>query len=426
MSIIEAIAAEKWAITEEGMKAIIMVAERKGDPEALAAKLGKPLENAYRVEVRDGVAILPVRGPLFRYANLFTAISGASSYQMLARDFAAAMESPETRSVLLMIDSPGGMVNGCHELAEMIHSARGKKPVVAYVGGMGCSAAYWLASAADEIVADPTAMLGSIGVLLEVRDTKEQDAKNGVRVHQFVSSQSPKKCPDPGQESGRAQYQADIDALAQVFVERVARNRGVSAETVLSKFGGGGVLVGADAVAAGLADRLGSFEDVLAGLAQGKGSGSNPNGRKTMPKSYVEALGAGEVVAITADELRAKHPDLVQAIAAEGAAKAKAEGAQAERERIQGVLAVALPGHEAMVQGLAFDGKTSPGEAAMAVNKAEKEAQAAALKGRQADGKALEGVRDGQGAADGGLADGDAKPGALAAMAKEMYGQAAK
>src|ERR1051325_7282815 len=124
---------------------------------------------------------------------------------------------------------------------------------------MGCSAAYCIASAADEIVTDATALVGSIGVVAAMPMPEGDEIV-------FVSSQSPHKHPDVTTEDGKADIQATIDALAQVFVESVARNRGVSAETVLSDFGQGGIFVGAAGVAAGLADRLGSYEETLAGM----------------------------------------------------------------------------------------------------------------------------------------------------------------
>ncbi len=64
-----------------------------------------------------------------------------------ANDFQQALNNPAISNIILHIDSPGGMVTGVHECAEMIYQARGKKPMTAYVSGMAASAAYWLASA---------------------------------------------------------------------------------------------------------------------------------------------------------------------------------------------------------------------------------------------------------------------------------------
>jgi signal peptide peptidase SppA len=257
-----------WAITEDHLRVILDIAARQNQsPEAVAAELGRKLENTYEVEYRRSVAILSVEGPLFRYANLFTRISGATSYERLAQDFSAAVADDRVRAIVLNINSPGGEADGNAEFAEMIYAARGVKPIVAYVGGLGASAAYWIASAADEVVAHETALLGSIGVRTALIDDSERRAREGRREYVIVSSQSPHKDVDATKEGDRARVQQIVDDLAAVFVAKVARNRGVSEETVLERFGQGDVLVGQKAVAAGLADRLGSFEGIVAQLA---------------------------------------------------------------------------------------------------------------------------------------------------------------
>lgn len=374
-----------WAIDQAALAQILEIAERENEsPQAVAAKLGRPLENTYDVEIRDGVAILSVSGPLFRYANLFTAISGATSYDVLARDFAAALANPRVESIVLNIDSPGGEANGVSEFADQIHAARGQKPIVAYVGGQASSAAYWIASAADEIVADETAILGSIGAVMSVQDTREADAKAGKKRYDIVSSQSPDKRLDPATDDGRAKLQVLLDSLADVFIDKVARNRGESRETVLSDFGKGGVFVGQAAVGAGLADRLGSFEAVVAELQQGerRPAGTNRiaaaggiNQEDIMSEKTVKPATSTQPEAITAASIAANHPDVAEALRAEGRtggeesgrAAGRTEGATAERERVRGILAHAeAVDRPALAQALAFT-TDMPVEAAAAV-----------------------------------------------------------
>ncbi|HEX2881596.1 MAG TPA: S49 family peptidase [Polyangiaceae bacterium] len=231
------------------------------DPQAVAAKIGRPLDNARTVTIRDGVAILPVSGPIFRYANLFTEISGATSIEVLATDFRNALEDRAVQAIILEINSPGGEVDGTSEFAQHIFDARGKKPVTAYVSHLGASAAYWIASACDETVCADTACLGSIGVVGAARISKDKN------LIEFVSSQSPNKRPDPHTETGRAQLQKHVDDLADVFIGTVARNRDMSAEDVISRGGAGGILVGQLAVDAGLADRIGTLEGLISELS---------------------------------------------------------------------------------------------------------------------------------------------------------------
>jgi ClpP class serine protease len=275
MSLLKAALSARWALTEDALTNLLSIAARTHEvPEALMVRDGQPLDRTDCVEVRDGVAILPVSGPLFRYGNLFTQVCGATSYQLLARDFTAAVENPNVRAIILDIDSPGGEVNGFLELADVIFGARGKKPIVAYVGGMGASAAYGLAAACDKIVAFPSAMVGSIGCVTALVDRTKQDEENGIERRTIVSSNAPKKRLEGFTEEAIASVQAKLDALESVFVSRLSKYRGVSEDVILSKYGRGDSLVagapGGDVpsgLEAGLVDELGSFESVLASLA---------------------------------------------------------------------------------------------------------------------------------------------------------------
>jgi signal peptide peptidase SppA len=271
--------ARPWAITEDALGVILAIAERRNEsPQAVEAKLGRPLDNTHRVTVRDGVAIVPVVGPISRYADFFTEISGATSIDTLARDFHFAVNDRSVRAVILDVDSPGGTVAGVSEFASQVRSARAIKPVVAYVGSLAASAGYWIASAAEQVVADSTAMLGSIGVVMGVPRKKATDPI------EIVSSQSPYKRLDAETETGKAHLQATADELADLFVDAVAASRGVSRESVLADFGRGGCLVASKAVAAGMADGIGSLEETIASLARGD-MPCGPMKKKAAPKS---------------------------------------------------------------------------------------------------------------------------------------------
>lgn len=348
-----------WAIQKEALENILTIARRENDIEAVQAKLGRPLQNTRRVTVRDDVAIVPVTGPIFRYASMFTEISGATSVATLATDLTEAIENPRVSSIVLEIDSPGGQAAGISEFANMVRAST--KPVTAYVSNLGASAAYWIASAAHEVVIADTAMLGSIGVVAGYTTEKETG-----RV-EIVSSQSPKKRLDVSTDEGKKAAQATVDDLAEVFVSAVSKFRGVDRETVLTKFGEGGLLVGKAAVDAGMADRLGSLESVIAGL-----SGSETK-RKGATMALENKPEAGPVLSL--DSLKADHPAIYQAAYNEGLAAGKA----AEMQRIQDVEAACLPGHEKLIASLKFDGKTTGGEAAQAVLKAERENRSTAL-----------------------------------------------
>ena len=322
MKIWNRLSGEPWAITESALQTILEIAARENEsPQAVAAKLGRNLQNTYSVMERDGVAIIPVTGPLFRYANLFTAVSGASSYELIARDFTAALENPQIKGIILDIDSPGGEVNGVSELSNMVYAARGKKPVVAYASGDAASGAYWIASAADEIVVSDTSALGSIGVVGVYRG-KSTGANSDVEI---VSSQSPHKRLDPQTDEGRARLQARIDSMADVFIGAIARNRDVAGEIVQTHYGGGDVMIGARAVEAGLADRVGSLEQLIQELS---GLSKSPplEGFFATKTPTVKQ----EKKPMDLETLTKEHPGLVTQI--------KQDGVRAERKRLDDIL----------------------------------------------------------------------------------------
>lgn len=261
------VATRPWLITQESLETILAIANRMGDPEALQTHLGKRLENTRTVQMVDGVAVIPIAGPIFRYANLFTEISGATSTEILARDIRVAADNPYVRGIVYEHNSPGGEATGINELAGVIAEVSKKKRSVAYAGGTMASASYWLGAAAGEIVVDATAVIGSIGVVMSYTDTTARDAKSDVRRVEIVSSASPNKRVDPNSDAGRTQIQTLVDSLADVFVGAVAKYRRTTPEKVVSDFGGGGVLVGQAAVKAGMADRIGSLDEVIAALA---------------------------------------------------------------------------------------------------------------------------------------------------------------
>lgn len=347
----ELAASRAWLITAEALDTIMAVADRQGDVEALEARLGRPLDNTRSVTVRDGVAVIPVAGPVFRYANLFTDISGATSTEVLATDIQAALDDPAVSSLVLNLDSPGGEATGINELGDLIYHARGRKPIKAYVGGDGASAAYWIASAADEVIADDTAQLGSVGVVLSLR---KQEDKPGAKTYEIVSSNAPNKRPDIETEAGRAQLQTRVDELADVFLDKVARNRGIPRDQVNERFRQGGMATGALAVEAGMADRLGSLESLIAELA-GSAPPRNQSRRTTMTvvKTTAElqaAIEAGtDPKTITLAEPQAVDTDKLKSEASEAAAKA-------ERERCQGIHALAMPGFEKEIAKAIEDG----------------------------------------------------------------------
>jgi len=282
--VLAAVRAQPWAIMPEYLDAIEAVAvrmmaapvldtlrqdghaERHAEMVGAVAAMGQRLEGARSAMLRDGVAALPIFGPIFPRATMMTMSSGGATLDMMAADLRTAQASAAVSNILLVVDTPGGVTTGIGEMGGMI--AASPKPVTAYVAGMACSAGYWLASQAGEIVMDPSALVGSIGVIFSSSRQEGPDA-SGRRTIEVVSSGAPNKRPDLSTEEGRAAMVPALDRIEAEFVAAVARGRKVSVSTVRSKaWGQGGVMAGADAVEAGMADRLDTLEATLSRLAR--------------------------------------------------------------------------------------------------------------------------------------------------------------
>ncbi|MBO6724297.1 MAG: S49 family peptidase [Rhizobiaceae bacterium] len=236
--------------------------------EALLARFQRPLsfevEKAIvakapsRGQVRGRTALLNVTGPLLKNDSWFARALGATTYGGLRRRLQLALDARDIDAIAFLVDSPGGEVSGCDELAHAIFEARRKKPTAAYVSGMGASAAYWIASAAQKLVVSESAILGSIGVVQSYENRTVANERRGIRQIEFVSSQSPAKGYVP------ERIQKMVNDLADVFVAAVAKQRGIPQSKVLGW--AGGVEIGQKAVAAGMADAVGSLDRMLADL----------------------------------------------------------------------------------------------------------------------------------------------------------------
>lgn len=336
MEIYDVALAQAWAMRTDALENLLAIANRQHEvtPQALEAYRAQYADRGERLRIRDDVAILDVQGPLFKKANLLQEISGATSYAIMARDFQAALDDPQVRGIVLNIDSPGGMANGADELATAIAAARGKKPIIAYASGQAASAAYWIASAADKIVLSEGSEVGSIGVVMAIEDRSGADEKRGVKTVQFVSSSAPNKRPSYDTEDGRAVWQRRVDDLEAVFVASVARNRGVSEDTVRKDFGAGGVEIGANAVAKGMADEVGTFESAFVQLTARGNRGNSNRSFGGLRMSEKNGAAAADTAAFTQAEL-----DSARAAArAEGVVEGKKLGSEAERTRVSAIL----------------------------------------------------------------------------------------
>lgn len=318
---------------------------------------------------QDGVGIITMVGEFVNRGAWVGASSGLISYEGVKVQIAAAARDPNTKAILLDLESPGGEAIGAFEAAAAVREAAKSKLVVAVANGMAASAAYAIASGASRIVVPPTGMVGSIGVVALHLDFSAFLQEEGIKPT-FIFAGAHKVDGNPYEalpDSVRAEWQQEIDSFYSQFVSTVATGRkGLSEERIRATEAR--MFKGDAAVAAGLADSVGTFEEVLADLARGN-SGRSPTSTTMKGQSMdTNTTGApGAVIAGNVTELRTAFPDLVSSIETSAAA--------AERSRILGVGALADAGNAALIAEMQADGKTSPEAAALRILGAQKEAR---------------------------------------------------
>jgi signal peptide peptidase SppA len=245
----------------------------KIDIAAIEAQIGKPLQNEEQgYQIIDGVAVIPVQGVIAKRMNLFSRISGGVSTQLVSRDLHAALADSRVHAIMLDIDSPGGTVDGTQGLAAEAFAARAQKPIVAYADGMMTSGAYWIGSACEEVyISGDTVITGSIGVATQHADVSKANEKYGVTVTDIYAGKYKRIASEnkPLSDEGRAAMQEIVDQLYSVFVNDVARNRGVDTDAVLKNMADGRLFVGRPAIQAGLVDGVSTFHALIAELVAG-------------------------------------------------------------------------------------------------------------------------------------------------------------
>jgi protease-4 len=195
-------------------------------------------------------------------------MGGGTSTVQARRDIRAAASDPDIGAILLRIDSPGGTAAGTKELADEIAAAKAKKPVWAYVEDMAASAAYWAASQASRIIANETALIGSIGTYGVVQDTSGMAAMEGVKVH-VIRAGAFKGAGTPGTEitaEHLTEMQRTVDGLNEYFLAGVTAGRSMLTAARVRELADGRAYLAAEAKTLGLIDAIGSFDQALSEL----------------------------------------------------------------------------------------------------------------------------------------------------------------
>lgn len=215
---------------------------------------------------RGGVAVLDISGAIVENDDIWCEIFGDTPAPRLIEAMHRLVDDDAVHSVVLDIDSPGGHASCAPELAVAMDALRASKPTVAMARHTMCSLAYWIGCMADQIVATQFATVGSIGAAAFLVDTSEAHAKAGIRVVP-VASGAGKVDGAPGVPVGDlsiTETQEAIDEIAARFTEHVAQMRGITPDTINAW--GGRTFTGTRAVELGLADRVGTIDQLIEGL----------------------------------------------------------------------------------------------------------------------------------------------------------------
>ncbi len=270
-----------WAIIPEKLTEISaflsLAAAGKLDPAQVKAAYGGA--QAPQTKTAGAVQVIPVNGVISQRMNLMSEFSGGTSTQGLAKQIRGAVADPAVGAIVLDVSSPGGSVYGVEELAQEIYNARGDKKIVAVANSLMASAAYWISSAADEIVVTPGGELGSIGVIAAHTDrSKAMDALGVKTTYISAGKYKTEGNPDePLSEDAQAFMQQRVNEYYDAFTKAVARGRGATAAAVRSGYGQGRVVGAAEAVSLGLADRVDTLDATIARLSTPRAQRSRRN-----------------------------------------------------------------------------------------------------------------------------------------------------
>lgn len=263
----------------------------------------------------NGVAVLPLSGTILHRSTAMQEMSGLASLEDFGRAFDAAVDNPDIATIVLRVDSPGGTVAGTPEMAQKIYEARSRKRIVAIADSLMASAAYYIGAAAHEIVATPSAEVGSLGVFHMHFDLSGALEEQGIRptITKFGRFKAETNPYEALTDDAKAHLQETVTAYGEMFVRDVARFRSEKMKGLHERFGEGRMFVAESARAAGLIDRVATFEQLMSELGISRTQLSAA--RMEEQPERIAASASGTVypeMQIVASNLTALSTDLVQ------------------------------------------------------------------------------------------------------------------
>lgn len=232
------------------------------DPKRLQAAIINPDQsiswsNSLSNSDAGSIALIPISGPIMKEDNCGDAGTATRAEQIKQAD-----ANPNISAIILKIDSPGGAVDGTQQLAEVIKATN--KPVIAFVDGMMASAALWIGSAADEVIASTAQdIIGSIGTMISFADMRPAMEAQGIKFHEVYADKSTDK-------NGifKAAMNGDykplkeqmLNPLNEVFISTVKANRQGKFDLEKENIFTGKTYMANDALKYGLVDSIGNMD----------------------------------------------------------------------------------------------------------------------------------------------------------------------
>lgn len=215
--------------------------------------------------LKGRVGVLPILGPVSQRLTPEILKAGGTSMEDVTAGLEAMLADRSIDGIVLDCDSPGGSAGGLQELADRIYAARQVKKVYSVANSQACSASYWLASSAEQMMIAPLGEAGSIGVYVLHEDRSKADEEEGVRV-QFIFAGRHKTLGNPHEPldaEARAHLQSSVDSTYQAFLDAVKRNRSTTLDDVRRNYGEGRVMTARECVQVGAVDREMTLSQLL-------------------------------------------------------------------------------------------------------------------------------------------------------------------
>jgi signal peptide peptidase SppA len=221
---------------------------------------------ATKLEMDGNVAIVPIQGTLAHNPDAMeVAVCGVEDSRHVVKMIEQA-DASKASGILLRMDTPGGMMLGGPEIADAVATARKSKPVVAHAGGYCASLGYMIASQANHVMANRSAIVGSIGVIASVADYTALLSRLGIKIEHLTNKDAKYKAVGAIGTSltddHRDYLQAQLESAFGVFKSAVLSNRPLVRQSAMQ----GQTFRGSEAVGVGLVDSIGSESAALAML----------------------------------------------------------------------------------------------------------------------------------------------------------------